>query len=201
MLYLYKYKLQSIFESMDEDGSLLMNSHIPVNEFLGVVMNASQLGLWDWIDSFCLKYEPLLLKDDKNDVLVTKEAIVLISKKQNKQAAKILQEVPKMKSGILEARIRVLRIINDFELHGNDYSEGIKTSLETFRQYLYRNQGLADSLKARYLNFIKYFNRLLETPDFERRSLYRLYDEIMKEAVLYEREWLVDKVREKSEKG
>ncbi len=197
----YKLKLQSIFEAMAEDGSLLMNNYIPADVFLGVIINASQLALWEWIKAFRQKHEDLLLPDDKAGVVYSTDAIILIAQKQNKQAAKVLQEVPKMKSGILEVRIRVLRIINYFELYGeSDDADGIRTSLESFKQYLYRYQAIAENLKIRYLNFVKYFCRMLETPEFERQDLFRLYDEIMKETVLYEREWLAGKVKEKSER-
>lgn len=172
------------------EGILLENDLIPRFSFNNMVAMALQLQEFTWVENFITNSSKQLAPKFKEQTVNFNFARLEFERKDYDQALVYLQtaEYDDLVS-VLISKMLLIKIY--FELNA---TEPLQSSLDSFQQFIRRRE-VSDYHRNNFLNIIQFIKKMLTIPIYAKKDRLLLADQIEKETILSERNWLLEKVR------
>lgn len=195
--------LREIFElykAQLEQGLLLEEGFLSEWHYKNIVTTGIRLQALDWVKNFIESYRETLRPESRENAYRFNLASYYYAAGNYEQVLNLLIRVEYSDLRYnLGAKALLLRTYYDLEEY-----EALNALTESFRQYLQRNQLLADSRREGYYNLFKltrraaYFRINMDyfSPEKRKRELQKLRAAIDRESAIFNRNWLEEKVRE-----
>jgi hypothetical protein len=160
--------------------------------FKNIVSVGTRLGKFEWLEQFIEKESKHLPTDNREEILNFNRGVVAFYRGEYQRAESLLNHSMAGLDDIfysLDTRFYLLRIYYET---GNDV--GMESLTHAFRIYILRHAMLTDGRRERYLEFLKLFRRLYQTPPFAKDKILRLKDEVEAATKYSWTEWLMEKL-------
>lgn len=182
-----------LYKAMLAQEVLLVEGYIsPYQHFRNIVMAALRLGELDWAKKFIENHQSQLRLSYRENMVNYCLAAYYFYKKEYAQtlAYLLLFEFQDFYNYIEH---KTLLIKTYFEL---SEFESLIATLNTFRQYLRRNESIPQHIQLPYQNFIKIANYLVKWKNSHQTPITDLHKLVEPFEYLAEREWLVEKLKD-----
>jgi len=172
------------------EGILLENNLIPRFSFNNMVAMALQLEEYNWVENFITHSSKQLdPKFQEQTVSFNFARLEFARKNYNKALVHLQTAENEDLVNVLILKMLLIKIY--FEL---DAIESLQSSLDSFEQYIRRRE-VSDYHRTNFLKVISYTRKLINLPDFAKTERTALIGKIKAEAVLSERNWLLEKLQ------
>lgn len=172
-----------------EEKILLENDLIPRFTFNNMIAMALALEEFDWIDLFIQSNADKLDEDFKEQTINFNLARLAYARKNYNKALLHLQS-SEYKDLVNNLISKMLLIKIYFELKE---FESLYSQLDSFQQFIRRRE-VSDYHRTNFMNIIRYIRKIMDVPSFAKNEQQQLYQQILEEPILSEREWLLQKV-------
>ncbi len=171
-------------------GILLENGLIPRFSFNNMVAMALQLQEYTWVENFITNSREQLAPKFKEQTVNFNFARLEFERQDYDRALVYLQsaEYDDLVS-VLISKMLLIKIY--FELNE---TEPLLSSLDSFQQFIRRRE-VSDYHRKNFLNIIHFIKKILAIPIFAKKERFLLINQIEKETILSERNWLLEKIR------
>jgi len=194
----FKIELHNVHKKMLASGLFTFEDkdYFPLIGFRKVIRNALSINEFSWTEGFISKYLNTLPKEFRNNMHHYSQALLSFHKGKFDKA---LENISKVKFEIYSIKFDVwaLKLQTEFEL---EYYEEALYSLDSYRHLMKNDTASPAWMKARFLNFLNYYTRILrirnEENKFSEIEAKTLKDEISKCRELVEKLWLLEKLNE-----
>ncbi len=159
--------------------------------YRNAVLFSCKLGKYDWAEDFINVYTCELLPELRENLKYYSKAVIFYGKED---FDKSLENISKVKYDLavfkIDVKIIMLRIFYELGMDEQFYSLA-----DTFKHYIKNSKNLNNSDKNSYLNYIKYFLKIMKLKfSFDKYEQEIIRDQIYKEKYLYEKNWLNEKL-------
>ncbi len=182
----------NLFVSCIKDKAYKMNNdaYMQPDFFRNFIVNAIYLKEFDVADNFTEKYTEELKPVFRRDMKYYSKALISFGKAQYEEA---LVNISKVKYALVNFKVDIkvlsLKIYYELKLTEQAYSMA-----DTFKHNLKSYIEMPEDLKLSYINFIKYYLKLLNATEKKNKdeALY-FKSEIEKEKIISQKTWLIEK--------
>ncbi|MEZ4851210.1 MAG: hypothetical protein R3B93_21870 [Bacteroidia bacterium] len=183
-----------------EKELFLHEGKLPDSTFLNIIVTASMVGEFEWIEKFIAQLAPALLEEKQADAISLGTAYWYFGKNEFKSSLQLLQKIESSDLQYL-LRIKSLSIRCYFELFLTDdtYYELVTYESRAFEKFLRRNELLSEKRVQGYLKFLSIILKLASLKTHYKaneKNLKQLRDKLEKEHTLIARQWLREKIRQ-----
>jgi len=181
----------TLYQEGVAEGILLENNLIPRFSFNNMVAMALQLKEYTWVENFITHSSTQLAKRFRQQTVSFNFARLEYARKAYDKALIHLQTAENEDLvNVLISKMLLIKIY--FEL---DAIESLQSSLDSFEQYIRRRE-VSDYHRTNFLKIIRYARKIIMLPPFAKTERTKLSNKIKAEAVLSERNWLLEKLCE-----
>ena len=171
------------------EGILLENDFLPRFSYNNMIAMAIKLGEFDWVENFIENSSDLLEKKYRKSTISFNLARLEYARKNYGVAMLHLQDAEyKDLVNNLIAKSLLLKIY--FELDEYDL---LFSHLDSFQIFIRRRE-VSDFHRKNFMSIIRFVKKIVALPEMDKKGRKTLQEEIKKEEVLTEREWLLSKV-------
>lgn len=179
---------------------IIWKNRIPTQTFLNIVIAASKLKSFDWLEKFIQDHESYLNPDFQKNVIELSKAFIAFHQGNPNLALDFLKFNQLKTHGLelycfpLEAKILFEIFLNDSTYYATTLSR-----LDSFYKKLTTKYKLSAARKISYDNFINYLKSLMKLyhhPKKEISAVQKLANKISKSRSVIHKSWLLEKVEE-----
>lgn len=181
VLFLYQKALQA--------GYLFENGVLSRFTYHNIVAAALRCRELDWVEKFIPEYNPFLDAAYRDSSLSFNQARLDYARKRFDSVLLLLQKA-NYRDPLLNLAAKVLLLKTYFVL---DELNLLQSHLDAMRNYIHRKKVIGYH-RTNYLNIIRFTERILYREPNNRQMQEELRTEIEKEAVLTEKEWLLEQL-------
>ena len=182
----------TIYRDMLQRDLLLIEGKISPWPYKNIVSLAARAGEFDWLAAFMDRMTGHVAPDQHRNAQTFNQGIVAFFQQHFATAFQKFNQVLAVKEDIfygLDARLYLLRIH-----YLEEEMAPLEALLVAFRRYLDRHPKLSETHRSQYRNYLQYFQRLVQTPAFEKEKLRDLRKEILAEKVEGGIGWMVEQI-------
>ncbi|MGE0638340.1 MAG: hypothetical protein AB7G44_11170 [Bacteroidia bacterium] len=187
--------LRELFENYKillENEIIIENNNLAQFDFKNIVTIALRLDEYKWTEKFIEKYSPLLSADFRKNAINYNLARLFYSKKQYRDALRLLLEVEFTDVYYhLDSKSLLLRIYYELE----DW-EPLLSLFNTFKIYLKRNKLISEYQRTTYTNLVKFVRKLTRIKMGSKLPLENVIQEIEHVKQIADLTWLQSKAEE-----
>lgn len=179
---------------------LLINGRIRNEEYLNINLLAYRLGQEKWSDEFSSNYAQYLNPTNSKDLINLVKAYKYFYKKEYQKADELINSISFKNKNYYYPKIKVQIIrglYEDWIAYNNNNAEAILNHSIAYEQWLKQNVKYSTEKNSSYLNFIKFFKRLVQlkrNPKFELNNFIELREEIKEKTFVTYKAWLLEKI-------
>jgi hypothetical protein len=178
----------------------LYEGKLPDSTFLNIIVTASMVGEFEWIETFIARFAPTLLEEKRVDAISLGTAYWYFGKGEFKSALKLLQKIESSDLQYL-LRIKSLSIRSYFEIFLTDdtYYELVNYESKAFEKFLRRNELLSETRIRSYLKFISFILKMASLKTHfkvNEKNVENLKKKLEEEASIIAKQWLKDKMNQ-----
>ncbi len=171
---------------------LLENNQIPRFTFNNVIAMAILLKEYDWISQFIEESAVLLDQEFQAQTVSFNLARLAFAKKDFEEALSHLQSVEyKDLVNVLISKMTIIKIY--YEMQTED---ALYANLDSFTQFIRRRE-VSDYHRNNFLTIIKIVRKMINIPEFDKKALLDLQNEITNTPNISEQKWLLEKMKER----
>ncbi len=189
---------QEVFELYNiqlDKGIIYRDGYLLPALFKNIVTVALQLQKFDWTAQFIEEHKMRIPAELQTDVYNYNLANLHFHQKKYDRALILLQQI-EYKDAFIKLSVKRILIKIYYELREWDVLEA---SLNAFRVFIHRHQQIAKSHKKAHQQFINFLYRMIKILPNDREKIRQLHEEIEKEQLLPEKNWLLGKITDKIE--
>ncbi len=173
------------------------NSYIPIDLYRNVLINCIAVKELKVMEEFIHKYSRKVVPNQISNVENYSYALLNFEKGAYHKALNSLNRV-KFDQSVYKVDIKILQLKINYEL---EYYESAISIIDTYKHFLNNNQLISESRKSLLNNFLAFTLKLIQYNTGSRKiNLSYLESRIGKSKNIYDREWLLEKIRKKIEK-
>jgi len=182
---LYKFSIEQKIVIEDE-----MLAH---DMFRSIVAIGCKVGEIAWTEQFIMNYQQYLPINNRSDIVLLCEAIVIFCQQDFETCLSKLLTV-KFQDTVYGIQVRALLMKCYYEL--NNYEEAFHNIAHSFSIFLHRNNAISDKLKELNLNFIQFLKKLHKEKYEPSKKQENLVAVLEKYKIIRHKEWLIKKAIE-----
>lgn len=182
----YFHDIMDLYKEGLEQGFLMRNGVLSRFTYHNIVATALQIGEVDWAESFLEIWTNKLERPYRERMYHFNRAKIAYTRQHYDEALLLLQQ-SNYHDTLLNLGARTLLLKIYYEL---DEWDALQSHLDAFQNYLRRKADLSYH-RTNYRNLIRFTRKLLQINWSDKKQRQKLSDQIEKENILTEKEWLL----------
>lgn len=169
------------------------NSYLPFDFYRNILLNCITVKELKYMEEFIYKYSKKLIPDQIENAENYSFALLFFEKGEYSKALNCLNKVVFDKS-TLKVDLKNLQLKINYELK---YYESAISIIDTYKHFINNNQLISESRKTLHNNFLSSTLQLIHFKTSSRKiNLPFLENKIKKSNNIFDKEWLLEKIRE-----
>ncbi len=188
----YNEELLFIYQTMAEEGLLLQNGQLDAQDYKNIVSVALRVGDFDWAEKFIQTYSDKLPIDNRDNIILYNSALLQFHQGNFEKVVEQLREVEtENPTYALGGKLLLLKAYYELQ------DDLVLTPLrDSFRLYLKQSSSLEPRLKERYLNTLRFVEKLGALTPGDKKAAKKLRKKVKKTRQVAERSWILEKLDE-----
>ena len=185
----------SILVSCIEDKAYKVTEEDFINPdfYRNVIVSANRMKEYDWADNFVNQHSGELMPEFRENMKNYSKALICFGRKEFEKS---LEYISKVKYDLInfksDLKIIMLKIFFELDMPEQSYSLS-----DTFKHYINSSDDLSKEIKKTFMNFIKYYFKILKLKtSYDKSETDYIRDQIKKETSLSQKIWLIEKLDE-----